>query len=85
MGLCTGLLPAAAAAAAIDTNDLLSFGLEIVAISFRLTHAIIVRSSRVETEPGSWSYTVIGIKHDLLQTNLDDFNNAQVRWAEATY
>ena len=75
LGLCTGLLPAAAAVVAGNTSQLLQYGLEIVAISFRLTHEIILRSRRVETEPGSWSYTVVGIKHEQAQAMLDDYNH----------
>lgn len=78
VGLCTGLLPAAAAALATDTSQLLQYGLEIVAISFRLIHEIVLRSRKVETEPGSWSYTVVGIKREQAQAILDDYNKAQV-------
>lgn len=75
VGLCTGLLPAAAAVVAQDTSQLLRYGLEIVAISFRLTHEIVLRSRIVETEPGSWSYTIVGVKHEQAQAILDDYNH----------
>lgn len=64
VGLRTGLLLAAAVAVAVDTSQLLQYGLEIVAIAFRLIHQIMQRSKRVETEPGSSSYTIVGIRTD---------------------
>ena len=73
-----GGLPAIAAAVATDTSQLLQYGLEIVTITFRLIHEIVLRSKRVETEPGSWSYTIVGVKHEQAQAILDDFNNDQV-------
>ena len=52
---------------ATETGQLLQYALEIVAISFRLIYEIVLRSKRVETEPGSWSYTVLGIGHEQAQ------------------
>ena len=78
IGLCTGLLPAAAAVVARDTSHLLQYGLEIVAITFRLIHEVFLRSSRVEKEPGAWSYTLVGVTHEQTQAILDDFNHAEV-------
>ena len=77
VGLCTGLLPAAAAAVATDTSQLLLYGLDVVSISISLTLDIILISKRVYTEPGSLSYTVVGIKNEQAQAILDDYNHAQ--------
>ena len=78
VGLCTGLLPAAAAVVARDTSQLLQYGLEIVALTFRLIHEVFLRSLRVEKEPGAWSYTLVGITYEQTQPILDDFNQAEV-------
>ena len=78
LGLCTGLLPAAAAAVARDTSELITFGLEIVAVSFRLAHELALRSRRIEETPGSWGCTIMGVTGEKLQAILDQFHQAQV-------
>lgn len=72
------MLPAAAATVAKDTSELLKYGLEIVAIAFRLAHDITLRSKRIEEAPGSWAYSIVGATAEESQAILDDFNSAQV-------
>ena len=78
LGLCTGLLPAVAAALAKTTTDLHNIGLEIVAISVRLGNAIAARSKLVEATPGTWAYTIVGATAHQTQTILDKFHAEQV-------
>jgi Starter unit:ACP transacylase in aflatoxin biosynthesis len=78
IGLCTGLLPAAAAAAARDTSDLLRIGAEIVAVAFRLGLEASRRSMQIEQVPGSWGVTVINVRPEEQQAIIDAFNRDTV-------
>ena len=78
LGLCMGLLPAAVAAVSRNTEDLLKFGLEILAISVRLTEGIRSRSQKIEAIPGTWAYTVVGAGTEDSKAVLDDFHQTQV-------
>lgn len=78
LGLCTGLLPAAVASVARDTNELIQFGLEIVVIAFRLAHELKLRSKHIEDAPGCWSYTIPGNTAEQLQDILERFHRAHV-------
>ncbi|CAD6567566.1 MAG: hypothetical protein ASARMPREDX12_000532 [Alectoria sarmentosa] len=77
LGLCMGLLPAAVAAVSRNTEDLLKFGLEILAISVRLTEGIRSRSQKIEAIPGTWAYTVVGAGTEDSKAILDDFHQTQ--------
>ena len=78
MGLCTGLLPAAVAASARDTGDLIQYGLEIVAVALRLAHELKMRAKRIENAPGCWAFTMVGITAEQLQEILERFHKAKV-------
>ena len=78
LGLCTGLLPVAAAAVAKDTSGLLKFGLEIIAVAVRLAQGITTRSRLIEETLGAWAYTIVGASADDSQAALDKFHQAQV-------
>ena len=78
LGLCTGLLPVAAAAVAKDINELLKFGLEIIAISVRLAQEITLRSMRIETTSASWAYSIVGATVEESQAVLEKFHQNQV-------
>lgn len=78
LGLCTGLLPAAVAAVAKNTDDLLKFGIEIVAIAVRLAAGITSRSKKIEEAPGCWAYTVVGATRKETQAIIDGFHQYQV-------
>lgn len=78
LGLCIGLLPAAVAGVSRSTEDLHTFGLEIVVISIRLMEGIRSRSQLIEAAPGTWAYTVVGAGTEDAKAILDNFHNAQV-------
>ncbi|KAK1580585.1 LOW QUALITY PROTEIN: polyketide synthase [Colletotrichum navitas] len=77
LGLCTGLLPAAALAAAQDIQDLAHLALLMVGVAFRLRIELHRRSTRVEAENGIWGYLVVGQTVDEIESALDGFHNAK--------
>lgn len=78
LALCTGLLPAAAAAAARDTSELLTIGVEIVAITIRMSFDIYRRMKLVEGSGGLWASTLVGADVGKTQQILKDFHETQV-------
>lgn len=76
--MCTGLLPAAALAAASDVNHLLKLSIEILSVVFRLTVEMIRRSSQIEEAPGCWAYVITGASADEQQDIIDDFHRKNV-------
>lgn len=85
LALCTGLLPAAALAAARDTSELLKYGVAIVSITFRLAYEISRRMRLVEDAGGNWATTVVGMPADKAKSILDDFHNTQVFLSSSIY
>ena len=85
LGLCTGLLPAAVASVARDTNDLVKYGLEIVVIAFRLAHELKTRARKIEDAPGCWSYTIPGKTAAHLHEILKRFHRAHVVHPRAVF
>lgn len=78
LGLCTGLLPAAVAAVARSTDEILEFGQQVIAVSIRLAKEIVSRSEYLEGGIGSWGYTIVGADAASLQAILDAFHHNQV-------
>ena len=78
LALCTGLFPAAAAIMASNITDLLKYGLEMVAMSVRLGHEIVARSQSVDSGPGSWAYSIIGVNATEMESLLTSFHEVQV-------
>lgn len=78
LALCTGLLPAAAVAAAQDTSELLKIGLEIISVTFRMAYEITRRMKLVEDAGGNWATTVLGMPLDEAKSILDEFHHKQV-------
>ena len=72
------MLPAAVAAAAKDTSEVLSIGLEMIRITFRLAYAIIRRMRLVEDVGGGWATTVLGISRPKLESILAAFHAEHV-------
>lgn len=81
LGLCTGLLPALAAACARSMTDLHSIGLDIVSISLRLGEGLQERSRLVEPKPGPWAYSIVGSTDEDIQPILSAFHDRTVRAA----
>lgn len=75
LGLCTGLLPAAAAATAGSTGELLELGPEILRISLRLALEADRRSAQLEQSRESWAFAVPGIPAIEVQKAIDNFHN----------
>lgn len=78
LGLCTGILPAAVAAVARNTDELLKFGIEIIAIAVRFGAELTARSKKIEEAPGSWAYTIVGVTAEESQAIIDGFHQNQV-------
>lgn len=78
LGLCTGLLPAAATAWATTLTDLHKIGLEIVRVSVRLGDCIAERSRMVEATAGTWAYSIVGTTSNVAQSILDSFHASKV-------
>ncbi|KAJ0418711.1 hypothetical protein BJY00DRAFT_175444 [Aspergillus carlsbadensis] len=77
LGLCTGLLPAAALAGSKNIADLISISVETIAICFRLALELYRRTRRIEGLPGHWAYTVLGVSAQDMDTILEDFHRAK--------
>ena len=78
LAFCTGMLPAAVAAAARDTSELLSIGVEVISIVFRLVCEVTRRMRLVEDAAGHWATTILGVRRNQTQIILDDFHTSQV-------
>ena len=78
LGLCTGLLPAATAATARDTTELLKISVEVVAVAFRLALETTQRSKNIEDGPGCWGFSVINVPPEEQQAIINDFHKAKV-------
>ncbi|KAI6280668.1 Type I Iterative PKS [Pyricularia oryzae] len=77
VGLCTGLLPAVALAAARDVRDLANVALAMVGVAFRLRLELHRRSRAVEGGDGIWGYLVVGQTPSEVEAALDSFHQAQ--------
>lgn len=75
IGICTGLLPAAAVLAANNLEQLFRLSLELVSITCRLTYEIWIRMQLIENGRESWSETYIGLDEEQLDTILRDFHH----------
>ncbi len=73
LGFCIGLLAASVAAAARDTSEVITLGVETVAISFRLGLELSRRARSIEDTDKSWGCTLVGSADDI-QQRLDTFN-----------
>jgi hypothetical protein len=78
VGLCAGLLPAAAAVAGRSVPELLDIGKEMIAIVFRLSVVLWRRALDIESEPGHWAVAVVNVAQKQLQQIIDGFNEDMV-------
>ena len=65
--------------AARDTSELAKIGKEIISITFRMAHEIILRMKLIEDTNLSWAATLVGKTPEQVQPVLDEFHEAQVR------
>ena len=75
VGLCTGMLPAAAMAASSSTSHLLKLAPQIVLISLRLGVEAHRRSAQIEVSTDSWAFVVPGMAPQQQQECLDQFHS----------
>ena len=78
LAFCSGLLPAAALVAARDTSELFDIGREIISITFRMAHEIILRMRLIEDTNLSWAVTMVGKTPQQVQPILDDVHRVQL-------
>lgn len=79
VGLCTGMLPAAALASASSVNQLLELAPEIACISLRLGIEASRRSAQIEKSHESWATLVPGIPLQEQKEILQRFHQVYVR------
>ncbi|RYP85130.1 hypothetical protein DL769_001034 [Monosporascus sp. CRB-8-3] len=60
LGICGGLLPAAAAAVATNVGELIEVGSYLAGINCRVAASISRRSIQIEDGTGSWAFSVLG-------------------------
>ena len=78
VGLCTGMLPAAALAAASSTSQLLRLAPDIVRMALRLGLEVRRRSDQIERTSESWATVVPGTPPQEQQKALDQFHEETV-------
>ncbi|PCG98961.1 Acyl transferase/acyl hydrolase/lysophospholipase [Penicillium occitanis (nom. inval.)] len=78
LGLCTGLLPAAALAGSHNITELILISTETIAICFRLALELYRRTRRIEETPGHWAYTVLGVPVQEMDDILREFHDSVV-------
>ncbi|KAL8826801.1 MAG: hypothetical protein Q9191_003572 [Dirinaria sp. TL-2023a] len=76
VGLCTGMLPAAALAVTTSTSQLLRLAPDIVRVALRLGMEVRRRSNQIERSSGSWATIVPSIAPEKQQEALDLFHQA---------
>ena len=69
------------AAAARDTSEILSIGLEMIRITFRLAYALTRRMKLVEDVGGNWATTVVGVDRHKMEEILTGFHTEHVSGA----
>ena len=79
LGLCTGMLPAAAVAVSSSTSQLLEISPHIVRLSLRLGLEARRRSVQIEGSAESWAILVSGKTPREQQAILDHFHQELVR------
>ncbi|KYK61102.1 polyketide synthase [Drechmeria coniospora] len=77
LGFCTGELPAAIAAVAQDTTELVDLGVEATRIIFRMARELNHRSLMVDRTNGPWARTLLNISADRVGAILKEFHESQ--------
>lgn len=79
VGICGGLLPAAARATANDMNQLLEISRKLVAVAFREGVVQWRRAMDIEGQPGHWAVAIVDVPPKQISTIIDAFNEDMVR------
>jgi hypothetical protein len=84
VGLCTGLLSAAAVSASQSLLGLIPVALKIVRVAFRLGVKVQGTAQRLSSTHGakskqSWSTLVVGLEKEAAAVELAQFNETKVR------
>ncbi|KAI8933688.1 hypothetical protein NX059_009407 [Plenodomus lindquistii] len=79
LGICGGLLPAAAVAVATNIHELVEVASYLARVNCRVAVAISRRSMEIESGTGSWAFSVLGKVVAQLPDILKDFHREQVR------
>lgn len=74
VGFGIGLIAAAVASAATNIDDIVTLGLEGIAIAFRLAVALQRTSRDVENSEGTWARIVSGVEEQEVAKQLEKFN-----------
>ncbi|KAL8696326.1 MAG: hypothetical protein Q9224_002852, partial [Gallowayella concinna] len=77
LAFCTGSLPAAVAAAARDTSEVLKLGVELISIVFRMSYEIHRRMTLVDDAGGNWATTIVGAQVGKVTAILKKFHESQ--------
>ena len=78
LGFCTGEIPAAVAAIARDTSEVLDLAIEATHIIFRMAREFLRRSVMVDRTNDYWARAVLSMSPDQVQTILDEYHESQV-------
>lgn len=82
VGLCTGLLAAAAVSASQSALDLIDNALKIVRVAFRIGIRVNDAAQRLSTDVNqSWSRLVVGVQKEASIAEVRQFNERKVRLA----
>jgi hypothetical protein len=81
LGLCTGLLPAAAASVARSAAELFDLSLMILALVIRCAAQLLQRSWSIEDAPrtSTWGYLITSMPAERQQELIDKFHVDQVQ------
>lgn len=82
MGLCTGLLAAAALSVSQSAVDLVENALNTVRVAFRIGITVNDAAQRLSTDVNqSWSRLVFGVQNEVCHAEIRQFNERKVRLA----
>ena len=82
VGLCTGLLAAAAVSASQSALGLIENALNAVRVAFRIGITVNNAAQRLSTDANqSWSRLVVGVQSEACNAEIRQFNERKVRLA----
>jgi hypothetical protein len=78
IGLCTGLLPATAAATARDVSELLTIGRALIPVAYRLGVQQWRSAHEIESAPGPWAVAIVNVDPQEIENIINAFNDDMV-------